>query len=90
MFAVIRTGGKQYKVTKDDVLDVERLAGDAGAKITFAEVLLLGGKGNTASRLFLAPWWRPKLWRRSARPRWSPSRRSGARTRIESAAIARS
>ena len=44
MFAVIRTGGKQYKVMKDDVLDVERLDGDAGAKITFAEVLLLGGK----------------------------------------------
>ena len=35
MFAVIRTGGKQYKVMKDDVLDVERLDGDAGAKITY-------------------------------------------------------
>ena len=44
MFAVIRTGGKQYRVAPDDVLDVERLDGDAGASITFGEVLLLGGK----------------------------------------------
>jgi large subunit ribosomal protein L21 len=43
MFAVIRTGGKQYRVVQDDVLDVERLDGDAGASITFGEVLLLGG-----------------------------------------------
>jgi large subunit ribosomal protein L21 len=43
MFAVIRTGGKQYRVTPNDVLDVERLDGDAGASITFGEVLLLGG-----------------------------------------------
>ena len=42
MFAVIRTGGKQYKVAKGDVLDVERLAGDAGAAITFGEVLMTG------------------------------------------------
>src|SRR5271154_2630138 len=43
MFAVIRTGGKQYKVAKDDVLSVERLDGDVGAQLTFGEVLLLGG-----------------------------------------------
>jgi len=43
MFAVIRTGGKQYKVVKDDVIDVEKLIGDAGGTITFGEVLLLGG-----------------------------------------------
>jgi large subunit ribosomal protein L21 len=43
MFAVIRTGGKQYKVAKDDVIAIERLDGDAGAKITFGEVLMLGG-----------------------------------------------
>jgi large subunit ribosomal protein L21 len=43
MFAVIRTGGKQYRVAKDDVLEIERLDGDEGAKITFGEVLLLGG-----------------------------------------------
>ena len=43
MFAVIRTGGKQYRVAPDDVLDGERVDGDAGASITFGEVLLLGG-----------------------------------------------
>jgi large subunit ribosomal protein L21 len=43
MFAVIRTGGKQYKVAKDDVIAIEKLKGDAGAKITFGEVLMLGG-----------------------------------------------
>ena len=44
MFAVIRTGGKQYRVTKGDVLDVERLPGDAGAAVTFGEVLMTGAK----------------------------------------------
>ena len=43
MFAVIRTGGKQYKVAKDDVLSVEKLDGDVGARLTFGEVLMLGG-----------------------------------------------
>ena len=46
MFAVIKTGGKQYRVAKDDVIVVEKLAGDAGAKITFSDVLMTGdGKG---------------------------------------------
>ncbi len=44
MFAVIRTGGKQYKVAKDDVLEVEKLAGEPGAKIEFGEVLAAGSK----------------------------------------------
>jgi large subunit ribosomal protein L21 len=43
MFAVIRTGGKQYTVVKDGVLDIERIDGDAGASVTFGEVLLVGG-----------------------------------------------
>ena len=47
MFAVIRTGGKQYKVTKDDVLDVERLDGEEGSSVTFADVLALGGSQPT-------------------------------------------
>jgi len=42
MFAVIRTGGKQYKVAKDDVISVEKLAGEAGAVIELAEVLMIG------------------------------------------------
>ena len=43
MFAVIRTGGKQYKVAKDTVLKVESLIGDVGSKLTLGEVLLVGG-----------------------------------------------
>ena len=42
MFAVIKTGGKQYKVAADDVLKVEKLAGEAGEIVTFEEVLMVG------------------------------------------------
>ena len=42
MYAVIKTGGKQYRVAENDVLDVEKLAGDAGATIEFTEVLMVG------------------------------------------------
>ena len=42
MFAVIKTGGKQYKVTEGDKLVVEKLEGDAGSKITFDQVLMVG------------------------------------------------
>jgi large subunit ribosomal protein L21 len=42
MFAVIRTGGKQYKVAQGDVIAVEKLAGEPGATIELAEVLMLG------------------------------------------------
>jgi large subunit ribosomal protein L21 len=43
MYAVIKTGGKQYRVAADDVLKVEKVAGDAGATVEFTEVLMLGG-----------------------------------------------
>jgi large subunit ribosomal protein L21 len=43
MYAVVRTGGKQYKVAKDSVLKVESLVGEVGAKLTLGEVLLVGG-----------------------------------------------
>lgn len=43
MYAVIKTGGKQYRVAEGTVLRVEKLAGDAGEKVTFNEVLFLGG-----------------------------------------------
>lgn len=42
MYAVIRTGGKQYRVAKDDVVTIEKVAGDAGAKVEFTEVLMVG------------------------------------------------
>jgi len=44
MYAVIRTGGKQYRVTEGQTLRVEKLPGAKGDKITFSEVLLLGGE----------------------------------------------
>ena len=43
MFAVIKTGGKQYRVAADQTLEVEKLAGEAGEKVTFGDVLMLGG-----------------------------------------------
>jgi large subunit ribosomal protein L21 len=43
MYAVVRTGGKQYRVAKDSVLKVETLVGDVGSKLTLSEVLMLGG-----------------------------------------------
>ena len=42
MYAVIKTGGKQYRVAKDDVLKIERLPGEAGTKIEFDHVLMVG------------------------------------------------
>jgi len=42
-YAVIRTGGKQYRVSEGETLRVEKLPGDVGSSITFGEVLLLGG-----------------------------------------------
>ena len=43
MFAVLKTGGKQYKVQAGDILRVEKLAADAGEKVQFNEVLMVGG-----------------------------------------------
>lgn len=46
MYAVIKTGGKQYRVTEGDVVNVEKLSGEPGAKIELSEVLALGeGEG---------------------------------------------
>ena len=47
MFAVIRTGGKQYKVAPNDVIVVERLAGDSGTAIEVSDVLIVGDGANT-------------------------------------------
>lgn len=46
MFAVIKTGGKQYKVAADDVLEIEKLEVEAGSTITFEEVLMVGGEAG--------------------------------------------
>lgn len=41
-YAVFKTGGKQYRVAQGDIIDVEKLDAEAGAEITFSEVLLAG------------------------------------------------
>ncbi len=46
MFAVIRTGGKQYRVTPNDVLKVEKLEAEAGSTVTFTDVLAVGQDGG--------------------------------------------
>ena len=44
MYAIIATGGKQYKVSEGDVIDVEKIAAEAGAEVTFDNVLAVGGE----------------------------------------------
>lgn len=46
MFAVIKTGGKQYQVAADDVISIDKLEGEAGTKIEFTEVLVVGEGAN--------------------------------------------
>ncbi len=46
MYAIIRTGGKQYRVKPGDVVRVERLAGEVGSTITLEDVLLVSGEGD--------------------------------------------
>lgn len=43
MYAVIETGGKQYRVSPGDVLKIERLSAEAGSSVTFDRVLMIGG-----------------------------------------------
>jgi large subunit ribosomal protein L21 len=47
MFAVIKTGGKQYRVAADDKLKVEKIDGEPGQIIQFGEVLVVGGDAVT-------------------------------------------
>jgi large subunit ribosomal protein L21 len=45
-YAVIRTGGKQYRVSEGDLVKVEKLGGEVGAQITLGDVLFIGGNGE--------------------------------------------
>ena len=47
MFAVLKTGGKQYRVSSGDMLRVEKLAADAGEKVQFNEILMVGANVGT-------------------------------------------
>lgn len=54
MFAVIKTGGKQYRVAANDVLTIEKLEGAAGDTVEFAEILMVGeGAGATVGAPFV-------------------------------------
>ncbi len=54
MFAVLKTGGKQYKVQSGDLLRVEKLAADAGEKVQFNDILMLGGDDVVVGAPFVA------------------------------------
>jgi large subunit ribosomal protein L21 len=54
MYAIIKTGGKQYKVAESDTIELERLAGDKGDAITFGEVLMVGGDTVTVGSPLVA------------------------------------
>ncbi len=48
-YAIIKTGGKQYRVSQGDVIEVEKLGGDVGSEAKFSEVLLVGKGGDLKS-----------------------------------------
>lgn len=54
MFAVIKTGGKQYRVSPSDTITIEKLDGEAGASVSFDQVLMVGG-GDGAEPSLGAP-----------------------------------
>ncbi|PZQ47910.1 MAG: 50S ribosomal protein L21 [Rhodovulum sulfidophilum] len=54
MFAVVKTGGKQYKVAKNDVFLVEKLVAEAGQTVEFNEVLMIGGETVTVGAPLVA------------------------------------
>ncbi|MCA8897029.1 MAG: 50S ribosomal protein L21, partial [Amphiplicatus sp.] len=54
MYAVVKTGGKQYRVAKDDIISIERLAGEPGDVITLNEVLRVAeGADETVAAPFI-------------------------------------
>ena len=61
MFAVVRTGGKQYRVHPGDKIVVEKLDGSAGDKVTLGDVLLAGDGGSLKSTAGLTVAARPRL-----------------------------
>jgi large subunit ribosomal protein L21 len=54
MYAVIQTGGKQYRVQPGEHLRVEKLPGDKGAKLTFDKVLMVGGDAPRVGKPYVA------------------------------------
>jgi large subunit ribosomal protein L21 len=54
MYAIVKTGGKQYKVAVDDVVTVEKIDGDPGAEVSLPAVLLVDGEDVTTDAAALA------------------------------------
>ena len=54
MYAVIKTGGKQYKVAEGEFLKVEKLEGEIGDSIEFAEILMVGGENTVVGTPLVA------------------------------------
>jgi len=54
MYAIIATGGKQYKVQEDDVIEVEKLEGEVGATVELPVILLVNGKAVVSDEKKLA------------------------------------
>jgi large subunit ribosomal protein L21 len=89
MFAVIKTGGKQYRVAADDVVKVDKLAGEPGEIVAFSEVLVVGGdntllgaptvSGATVAAEVLAHERGPKVIAFKKRRRKNSRRRRGHR-----------
>ena len=90
MFAVIKTGGKQYSVAAGDVITVMALDGAPGDAVTFDEVLMLGGDSPKVGAPTLAGVKSPaRSPSRPAAPSRSPSRSVAGRIQSASAVIAR-
>lgn len=75
MYAIVNTGGKQYKVATDDVITVEKIEGNEGDKVTLPVIFLNDGKRSSP---IPTSWPRPRLPLRSlsssrARSSWSSS-----------------
>ena len=83
MFAVVKTGGKQYKVAPDDVIKVEKLPVEAGAEVTLDQVLMVGDGDNVTVGAptvagATAP---PPCWSKRAARRSLSSKNAAAKTR---------
>lgn len=91
MFAVIKTGGKQYKVAAEDVITIERLPGEAGETIIFNDVLLVqdGAGVQVGAPMVSGASVAGMLVEQARDRRSSPSRSGAGRIRGASAAIAR-
>src|SRR6202051_1000106 len=92
MFAVIKTGGRQYRVVPDDVLEIGKIAGDVGTIVQLGEVLLVGGEspvlgaptvaGATVAAEVLQHKRGPKIISFKKRRRKNPRRKRGYRDEI--------